>query len=145
MEISERLKHLRENLNLTQNQFAEKLFITRQAVSKWELGKSTPDLNTLKLISSTFNVSIESLLGIKNNLYCECCGMPLDKTSINLENSDYCKWCFTDSKVIYTDINSLVDACLPYFLESNDKINELEAKITLKNILEKLPYWKNRS
>ena len=56
------IKKLRKNNNLTQQELAEKLSVTYQAVSKWENGKSIPDISTLKLISELFNVNIEELL-----------------------------------------------------------------------------------
>lgn len=56
------IKEIRKANNLTQDAFANKLGVTYQAVSKWENGKSIPDISTLKLISKTFNVNIEDLI-----------------------------------------------------------------------------------
>ena len=56
------IKKLRKDNNLTQQDLAEKLSVTYQAVSKWENGKSIPDISTLKLISDIFNVNIDELL-----------------------------------------------------------------------------------
>ncbi|MBQ6841154.1 MAG: helix-turn-helix transcriptional regulator [Bacilli bacterium] len=60
--IGQFIKDIRKNNNLTQNDFANMLGVTYQAVSKWETGKSLPDISTLQLISKTFNVNIEELL-----------------------------------------------------------------------------------
>ena len=49
METKEILTKLRRENNLTQNELAEKAFVTRQAVSKWESGESVPNTETLKL------------------------------------------------------------------------------------------------
>ena len=56
------IKKLRKDNNLTQQDLAEKLSVTYQAVSKWENGKSITDISTLKLISDIFNVNIDELL-----------------------------------------------------------------------------------
>lgn len=50
MDIGSKIKAKRKELNLTQQGLAEKVFVTRQTISKWELGKSTPDLISLKLL-----------------------------------------------------------------------------------------------
>lgn len=56
------IKDLRKSNNLTQKQFADKLGVTYQAVSKWETGKSIPDIMLLKEISKIFTVDINELL-----------------------------------------------------------------------------------
>lgn len=60
--IGQFIRDLRKNNYLTQEAFANKLGVTYQAVSKWENGKSIPDISTLELISKTFDVNIEELL-----------------------------------------------------------------------------------
>ena len=60
--FSENIKKLREGAGLTQDEFAEKIFVTRTAVSKWENGKSYPSIDSLKEISNLFGVSIDSLM-----------------------------------------------------------------------------------
>jgi ribose-phosphate pyrophosphokinase len=63
METQNIIAELRRSHKLSQEEFAEKLFVTRQAVSRWETGETLPNTDTLKLISRTFDVSINSLLG----------------------------------------------------------------------------------
>ena len=58
MEIQGILKNLREKNNLTQEQLAERVQVTRQAVSRWETGETQPNTDTLKLLSRVFDVSI---------------------------------------------------------------------------------------
>ena len=73
--IGKYIKFLRERNNLTQEELAKKVPVSREAVSKWETGRRIPDIETLLILSNIFNVSIESLLSgeeIKNavvNLY----------------------------------------------------------------------------
>ena len=97
METKEILKRLRESHQLTQEQMAERLMVTRQAVSRWENGETQPNTETLKLLSREFHVSVNTLLGAPRQLICQCCGMPLNEDdSISREadgsyNEDYCK------------------------------------------------------
>lgn len=62
MEFNEKLQQLRKQKNLTQEQLAEKLFVSRTAISKWESGKGYPSIESLKSISRIFEVSIDDLL-----------------------------------------------------------------------------------
>lgn len=60
--FKEKIRDIREKNNYTQEVFASKLFVSRTAVSKWETGKGYPSLDTLKLISSTFDITIDDLI-----------------------------------------------------------------------------------
>ena len=62
MEFSEQIKALRKENHLTQEQFAQKMNVTRQAVSNWENNKNLPDIETLIRISGTFHVSLDQLI-----------------------------------------------------------------------------------
>ena len=62
MEFHEKLQQLRKQRGLTQEQLAEKLFVSRTAVSKWESGRGYPNLESLKDLSAVFSVSIDQLL-----------------------------------------------------------------------------------
>lgn len=64
MKLADYLKEFRKNNNMTQQDLADKLFVTKQAVSKWETERGTPDLETLKDISKLINVSVDELLGL---------------------------------------------------------------------------------
>ena len=98
METKNAILELRKSLNLSQDEFAEKLLITRQAVSRWENGDTTPNTDTLKLIAKTFNVSVDYLLGNSAG-QCQSCGMTLEKDSDKGTESDgskseeYCAFC----------------------------------------------------
>ena len=63
MEFNENLKYLRKEAKMTQESLAERLNISRQAVTKWERGQSLPDIQNLKEISNIFGVTIDSLVG----------------------------------------------------------------------------------
>ncbi|NCB91639.1 MAG: XRE family transcriptional regulator [Clostridia bacterium] len=62
MEFNEKLQELRKNKELTQEELASQLFVSRAAISKWESGKGYPNIESLKLISKFFSVSIDELL-----------------------------------------------------------------------------------
>lgn len=62
MDFNEKLQHLRKHHNMTQEQLAEKLYVSRTAVSKWENGKGYPNIDSLKCISKLFSISIDDLL-----------------------------------------------------------------------------------
>jgi len=63
MKFSENIKYLRKKEKLTQEQLADKLKVSRQAVTKWESGQTLPDLTNLKDIAVFFGVTIDELLG----------------------------------------------------------------------------------
>ena len=62
MKFSEQIKDLRTREKLTQEQFAEKLNITRQAVSNWENNRNLPDIEMLILIAQNFHISLDELI-----------------------------------------------------------------------------------
>lgn len=72
MNFAIRLRELREENNLTQEAIALLLNLTKANISKYELGKLQPNIETLKVLSNYFNVSIDYLLGITNIKKMEC-------------------------------------------------------------------------
>lgn len=62
MLLGEKLKKLRKARGLSQEQLADRLNVSRQAISKWELGESTPDTDNLVALSDYYGVSLDYLL-----------------------------------------------------------------------------------
>lgn len=62
MTFGQKIKKLRNENNLTQEELAEKIFVTRTAISKWETDNGYPSIDSLKTISNLFNVSIDDLV-----------------------------------------------------------------------------------
>ena len=136
---------LRTQMGLSQDELAEKVFVTRQAVSRWENGDTVPNTETLKLLSRLFKVSINTLLGSPHQLFCQCCGMPLEDAIISREkdgslNEDYCQWCYADGTYTYSNMDDLIDVCATHMV--SDQFTEEQARAYLKDRLPQLDYWK---
>ena len=125
METRKVILELRTKRGLSQDELAEKVMVTRQAVSRWENGETVPNTETLKLLSKEFDVSINTLLGEPRKLVCQCCGMPLEDDSIigrdsdSSLNKDYCKWCYADGTYTYSDMDELIDVCVRNMVSEN--------------------------
>lgn len=147
MEIKDILKNLREKSCLTQEQLAERVMVTRQAVSRWENGETQPNTDTLKLLSREFDVSINTLLGSPRQLICQCCGMPLNEDSVISKetdgsyNEDYCKWCYADGEFAYQSKEALLDFLLSH-MPNPDNLKDEERKTQFDSYLSQLKHWK---
>ena len=145
MDTKEILYELRTKKGMSQDEVAEKVFVTRQAVSRWENGETVPNTETLKLLSELFGVSINTLLGAPRQLICQCCGMPLEegifaRNQDGTLNEDYCKWCYADGEYVYSDMDDLIDVCIPHMVKEG--FSEEQARAYMKEMLPKLDYWK---
>ena len=117
METKNVILELRTKKGLSQDELAEKVMVTRQAVSRWENGETVPNTETLKLLSKEFNVTINTLLGAPRQLICQCCGMPLEDEIVSHDrdgslNENYCKWCYADGTYTYSNMDDLIDVCV---------------------------------
>ncbi len=148
METREIILELRKKAGLSQDELAAKVFVTRQAVSRWENGETVPNTETLKLLSGLFNVSINTLLGSPGKLIWQCCGMPLDDTIISREtdgsfNEAYCKWCYADGKFAYTDMQQIIEFAVGHMSSEEfppDKVREY-----MGGLLPTLKHWQTES
>ena len=136
---------LRTTNAFSQDELAEKIHVTRQAVSRWENGETIPNIETLKLLSKLFDISINTLLGSPRKLICQCCGMPLDDSSISKEtdgtfNEEYCKWCYADGKFVYTSKEELLDFLAGHMSNENWSPEQVRAYFEVQ--LPKLNHWK---
>ena len=145
MHTKDVLYELRTKNGLTQDELAEKVLVTRQAVSRWENGETVPNTETLKLLSKLFHVSINTLLGSPHRMVCQCCGMPLEDTIIGRNkdgtpNEEYCQWCYADGTYTYSDMDVLIDVCVGQMVSEN--FSEQQVRAYLKQTLPKLDYWR---
>ena len=147
MDTKDIILKLRTRNGLSQEALAEKVFVTRQAVSRWENGETTPNTETLKLLSRVFDVSINTLLGSPRKLICQCCGMPLDDSSTSKEpdgtfNEEYCRWCYTGGEFTYSSIGELTDFLVEHM--SNESWPPEQARAFLEDQLPRLDHWNGR-
>ena len=145
MNTKDVIYELRTKNGLSQDALAEKVYVTRQAVSRWETGETVPNTETLKLLSNLFNVSINTLLGSPRKLVCQCCGMPLEDAMIGKNkdgslNEDYCKWCYADGTYTYSDMDDLINVCVKHM--ATDGLSEDQARAYMKQMRPTLDYWK---
>ncbi len=145
METKNIIFELRAKMELSQDDLAEKIHVTRQAVSRWENGETIPNIETLKLLSKLFDVSINTILGSPRKLICQCCGMPLEDSSISKEkdgtfNEEYCKWCYAEGEFAYKNMDDLIDFCVEHM--SNENWPPAQVREYMKEMLPKLNYWK---
>lgn len=145
METKDILLQLRTQKGLSQEQLAEQVFVTRQAVSRWETGETTPNTETLKLLSKLFDVSINTLLGAPRTLICQCCGMPLEDATTSREpdgayNEEYCKWCYAGGEFKYTSPEQLIDFCVEHM--ASDAWPKEQVRAHMEAVVPELKYWK---
>ena len=145
MDPKDILLQLRTQKGLSQDELAEKLFVTRQAVSRWENGETTPNTETLKRLSALFDVSINTLLGAPRQLVCQCCGMPLDDSTLSKEpdgtfNEEYCKWCYSGGTFTYSSMEQLIDFCAEHM--ASDAWPKEQVRAHMEAIVPELKHWK---
>lgn len=68
MDIGKKITELRKKENITQEQLAEKIGVSRQTISKWELGETSPDIKQAKKLANIFQININELVGNFNNI-----------------------------------------------------------------------------
>lgn len=146
METKDAIRALRVEKGLSQEELAERVFVTRQAVSRWETGETVPNTEALKLLSEQFGVSINALLGTPQRRFCQCCGMPLEDSTLSREldgsfNEEYCKWCYVDGKFVYSNLEDLIAFCAEHMANESWPADQVRAYLEAK--LPTLNHWKN--
>lgn len=145
METKDVILQLRIQNGWTQEELAEKLCVTRQAVSRWETGETTPNPETLKQLSALFDVSLHALLGAPRQLICQCCGMPLEDSTLSREtdgsfNEEYCKWCYADGEFTYSSKEQLIDFCAKHM--ASESWPEQQVRAHMEALVPTLNHWK---
>lgn len=148
MQTKDILLELRGKQGLTQEEVAKRVFVTRQAVSRWESGETIPNVDTLKLLSKLFDVSINTLLASPRKLICQCCGMPLEDPLLSREpdgtiNEEYCKWCYTGGKFVYASLDELTEFMVQTM--SNDSMPPEQIRALCAAGLPKLGHWRKEA
>ena len=147
MECRDILVKLREDKGLSQQELADRLFVTRQAVSRWERGEAVPSSDLLKELSKLFDVSINTILGSPRRLICQSCGMPLTDDIMGRDadggiNQDYCKWCYDGGDYLQScTMEEMIDFCVNVMVKEQGADRE-KARIYLQDFIPKLERWK---
>ena len=147
MSIGETIQRARKGAGLTQEQLAAKVYVTRQAVSRWETGESEPGIDMRKLLASVLDVPVASLLELPDAPACQCCGTPFDVPNMpfgtnadGTENHDYCAWCYRDGEFISQGLDEIIEYNAPYLMEATGYTAE-EAVSFLGAVLPTLKRW----
>lgn len=144
METKDVILKLRKKMGLSQDELAEKVMVTRQAVSRWENGETVPNTETLKLLSDFFDVTINTLLGSPKQLICQCCGMPLEDETTSKEpggnyNEEYCKWCYSDGEFKYSSKEELIDFCVEHL--ATEAWPKEQVRAHMEAVVPNLRHW----
>lgn len=147
MAIKDVLPRLRRERGLTQEDLAKKLFITRQAVSRWETGETAPGIDMTKLIAVTLDVPVTELLEMPEH-YCQSCGMMFTAPDQHgheadgTEVEDFCRWCYDNGAYTYeTTMEDMIEDCAPRMAEAMDWTVDESASL-LGAVLPTLKRWK---
>lgn len=146
MAFSEKLVEVRRAHGLTQADLAAKLYVTRQAVSRWERGEVVPGIDMMKLISAVTGEPLAHLLEWPEH-YCDSCGMRLAPDDCGTEaggarSDHYCKWCYEQGKYTYeTTMEAMIEDCAPRLAESQGMSLD-EAVSLMGAILPNLERWR---
>lgn len=141
------IRGLRAERGMTQEELARAVFVTRQAVSRWENGEVMPSVDTLRELSRCFGVTINRLLGEPARLICQCCGMEFDESSMSTSpdggaDPDYCKWCYTGGEFVYKSLPELVDYLVNHVPLGSFTKEQSEEFFT--RTLRELDYWRDQ-
>lgn len=147
MPIKDVLSQLRRERGLTQEELAGKLFVTRQAVSRWETGETTPGIDMTKLIALALDVPVTALLEMPEH-YCQSCGMMFtapDQFAREADGSvteEFCRWCYDAGAYTYeTSMDAMIEECAPRMAEAMGWTND-EAVSLLGAVLPGLKRWR---
>ena len=146
MEFKDHFLKLRERRGLSQQEVAEQLNVTRQAVSRWERGETTPNVDTLKQISRLMDVSLNTLLGCPRELYCQSCGMPLEAEFLGRDsdgalNEQFCNWCYDEGHFLSDcTMEEMQEQCVSIMVQQG--VEENAARQHMVSVLPQLERWK---
>lgn len=147
MPFGNTLTQLREQHGMTQQDLAEKLYVTRQAISRWETGETEPGIDMRKLIASVLDVPVIQLLDLKVEELCQCCGtpftipnMPHGTNEDGTENPEFCKWCYDEGRFIYVNEEELIEKTAPFLMEATNMTRD-EAVSFMGALVPHLKHW----
>lgn len=141
------LPQLRRDRGLTQDELAAKLYVTRQAVSRWETGETTPGIDMTKLLATVLEVPVSCLLEMPEH-FCQSCGMPIfDPAARGTEadgspSADFCSHCYANGAFTYeADLDDMIESCAPFLMKETGMTRD-EAVSLMGAMLPNLKRWK---
>ena len=150
MSIGTIISKARTEQGLTQEDLARKLYVTRQAVSRWENGESTPSIDMTKLLAVTLNVPVAQLLEMPEQPVCQSCGMIMlndsdyGTTHAGDPSHDYCKWCYEKGAFNGMTMDETIERNAPYLAAASGMSQE-EAVSFLGMLMPTLKRWANEA
>lgn len=146
MEFGTALASARKARGLTQEQLASRLYVTRQAVSRWERGEVVPGIDMIKLISNVLDEPLSNLLSMPDH-FCQSCGMILAPDDFGTDaagnkTDHYCKWCYEHGGYTYeTTMDAMIEDCAPRLAENTGMTLD-EAVSLMGAVLPQLERWR---
>ena len=149
MAMSDIISSIRAEKGLTQEQMAHDLYVTRQAVSRWETGETQPGIDMVKLICVTYNMPLERFFEMPMEYYCQCCSMPIPDPSLHgteadgTSSSSYCKYCYQEGDFTAkgVDMDEFIEATAQLEADAMG-ISREEAVSLMATLLPHLQRWK---
>ena len=148
MTIKEALPAIRKEKGMTQEELAAKVYVTRQAVSRWETGETTPSIDMAKLLASVLDVPVMRLLDLPQEPACQCCGTPFSVPNMDkgtdadgTENPAFCKWCYDGGEFADATMDEVIEKSAPYLVQATGMSLD-EAVSFMGALLPTLDRWK---
>ena len=151
MALGDIVASIRAEKGLTQEDMARDLFVTHQAVSRWETGKTSPGIDMVKLICATYNVPLARFFEIPMEYYCQCCSMPIPDPALHGTeadgsiNDDYCKYCYQqgDFTAKPVDMDEFIESTAQLEADALG-ISREEAVSLMATLLPNLKRWRKK-
>lgn len=150
MAMNETIAQIRHDLGITQEEMARRLYVTRQAVSRWETGETTPGIDMVKLICATFGVPLERFFDMPMSYYCQCCCMPIPEPELHgteadgSSSEDFCRYCYDhgDFTAKGVTMDEFIEATAPMEAKALG-ISRDEAISLMATLLPHLKRWRD--
>lgn len=149
MAFKDVLAQSRKDKDMTQEELARKVFVTRQAISRWENGETTPNIDMIKLLANVLDVPATRLLDLPQEPSCQCCGTPFSVPNMDMgtdadgvEDPNYCQWCYHEGEFTYKTMDDVIETSAPYLAEATG-VSLDEAISFMGVLLPTLGHWKH--
>ncbi|MDY2777018.1 MAG: zinc ribbon domain-containing protein [Collinsella sp.] len=152
MAMGDIITQIRNEAGITQQEMARKLYVTRQAISRWETGETTPGIDMVKLICVTFGVPLERFFEMPLSYYCQCCSMPIPDPALHGTEADgslsqdFCRYCYDhgDFTAKNVSMDEFIEATAPMEAEALG-VSTDEAVSLMATLLPHLKRWREEA